>query len=59
MKIKVRLDAGGRAQMEDVLEIGDAKVAELSEEELEAAVEIVIREWANRIVRIEWEIEQP
>lgn len=57
MNIKVRMDVGGRAQVDDLLVIDDAKVEELTEEEVEAAVEIVVREWADRMVRIEWEVE--
>lgn len=58
LRIKVKLSAGATAEIEDVLVIDDGKIAELSEEELEAAIEIVIRDWADRMVRIEWEVEE-
>lgn len=55
MKIKIVMDVGDH-QIEDVLELEDEVLEPLTEDELRAAVEINIREWANRQIQIAWEV---
>ncbi|MEF3307126.1 hypothetical protein [Paenibacillus sp. GYB003] len=59
MKIKVCLSVDGQEVKEDVVEIDDDKLAELSEEEVAAAAEAVVRRWADRKLSIAWEVVQP
>ncbi|WP_010271188.1 DUF7167 family protein [Paenibacillus senegalensis] len=55
MKIKIVMDVQNY-QIEDVLELDDDKLEPLTEDELRAAVEINIREWANNQIQIAWEV---
>jgi len=55
LNIKVRLSVRNELVLEDIITINDAKLAQLTEEEVERAVEIHISEWANRNVSIAWE----
>ena len=55
MKIQVRLHAAGNTVLEEIIEIDDNKLEELTEEEKEQAVEVVIRSWMDRVVAIDWE----
>lgn len=57
MKIKVRLRIGGQTAAEDVIVIEDHKLDELTEEERERAVEIVVTQWANDRIEIDWETD--
>jgi hypothetical protein len=59
MKIKISLSVGGEQVKEDVVEIEDDKLEELSEEEVEAAAEAVVRQWADRKLSIAWEVAEP
>ncbi|TMV44917.1 hypothetical protein FE783_30810 [Paenibacillus mesophilus] len=59
MKIKISLSVDGQQVKEDVVEIEDNKLEELSEEEVEAAAEAVVRLWADRKLSIAWEVEEP
>ncbi|PYI53907.1 hypothetical protein [Paenibacillus flagellatus] len=59
MKIKISLSVDGEQVKEDELEIDDMKLEELSEEEVEAAVEAVVRRWADRKLSIAWEVAEP
>lgn len=56
MKVQIRLSVGGELVKEAFLQVEDMKVEDLSEEEKESAVEILVREWANRNLHIEWEV---
>ncbi|GAA3409067.1 hypothetical protein ACFFNY_08760 [Paenibacillus hodogayensis] len=58
MKIKINLSVDGERVKEDVVEIPDVKLEELSEEEIEAAAEAVVRRWADRKLSIEWEVAE-
>jgi hypothetical protein len=58
MKIKISLSVDGEQVKEDVVEIEDDKLEELSEEEIEAAAEAVVRQWADRKLSIAWEVEE-
>lgn len=55
MKIRISLSVGDELVKEDEVEIEEGKLEELSEEEIEAAAEAVVRQWADRRLRIEWE----
>ncbi|TNJ61549.1 hypothetical protein FE784_34305 [Paenibacillus hemerocallicola] len=59
MKIIISLSVGGEQVKEDVVEIEDDKLEELSEEEVEAAAEAVVRQWADRKLSIAWEVAEP
>jgi hypothetical protein len=56
MRIKVALAFGNQAVKEDVLEIKEHKLGELTDEEIESAIEINIRSWLDRHLQIEWEV---
>lgn len=55
MNIKVRLRVNGATAAEDTIEIEDHKLDELSEDEVERAVEIVVTQWANDRIEIDWD----
>lgn len=57
MHVRLRLFVAGRLVCEDRLEISDGKIQHLSEEELESAIDVLVRDWADRVIRIEWETE--
>lgn len=57
MRVRIRLFVADRPICEDRLEIDDRKTQSLSDEELEAAIDVRVREWADRMIRIEWETE--
>jgi hypothetical protein len=58
VKIKISLSVDGEVVKEDVTEIDDRKLEELSREEVEAAVEAVVRRWADRKLSIVWETDE-
>jgi transcription initiation factor IIE alpha subunit len=58
MKINVTLRVDDKEIKQDVIEIGEHKLGELTDEEIEQAIEINIREWVNRAVSVEWEAEE-
>lgn len=55
MKVKIVMEVGEH-QLSKVVEIDDNKLEPLTEEEVQAAVEIKIREWADNQIRIAWEV---
>jgi len=55
MRIKVQLSVGGQAVKEDVLVVDDSKLEELTEEEIEHAIDINVRNWADKNISIAWE----
>ncbi|MFD0868098.1 Uncharacterised protein [Chlamydia abortus] len=57
MNIKVNLMVGEH-QIDKVLTIEDHKLEGFSEEEIEAVIEVKIRNWANDLIRIAWEVEE-
>ncbi|MGN7382271.1 MULTISPECIES: hypothetical protein [unclassified Paenibacillus] len=57
MNIKVNLMVGEH-QIDEVLTIEDHKLEGFSEEEIEAVIEVKIRNWANDLIRIAWEVEE-
>lgn len=58
MKIRVTLSLKDQKKAEEWIEIDDRKLEELTEDELENAIDIVVRDWANEAIRIEWETEE-
>jgi len=58
MKIRVNMKIDGQPAAEDVLEIDDYKLEELTEEELESAIDVVVRTWASDKIEIAWETEE-
>lgn len=57
MKVKISLSVDGQQVKDDEVEIDDNKLAELSEEEVEAAIEMVVRRWVDQKLSIVWEAE--
>ncbi|WP_284640112.1 hypothetical protein [Paenibacillus silviterrae] len=55
MKVNIRLSVLGELLKEATIEIDDYKMEELTEEEKEGAIEILVRDWAARSLQIEWE----
>lgn len=58
----MHLIVDNRVVKEDLLEIEEQKVEHLNEDELREAIEINVREWADRNLQISWEVaddEQP
>jgi hypothetical protein len=56
MRIKVALAFGDQAVKEDILEIKEHKLGELTDEEIESAIEVNIRSWLDKHLQIEWEV---
>lgn len=57
MKIKVNLTVGGKTVKQDVIEIDDYKLEELTEDEVEGSIEIQVRSWVDREVQVTWETD--
>lgn len=58
MRIKIKLSIGEESVKEDVIEIDDYKLEELDEVEIESAIEVMVRDWANQHLTISWEAEE-
>jgi hypothetical protein len=56
MRIKVQLSLGDQEVKVDELVIEEFKLGELTDEEIEQAIEINIRDWADKLIRIHWEV---
>lgn len=56
MKIQIQLLVDNNVVKEDVLELEEQKVEHLNEDELEAAIEINIRDWIDKMVQVSWEV---
>lgn len=57
MKVHVTLHVSDGHQLRDVIEIEEPKLGELSDEDIEAAIEILIRSWVDKTISVEWETE--
>jgi hypothetical protein len=57
MKIKISLSVDGQQVKQDETEIADEKLEALTEEEVEAAIEMAVRRWADQKLSIVWEAE--
>jgi hypothetical protein len=56
MRIKVALAFGDQAVKEEILEIKEQKLGDLTDDEIERAIEINIRSWLDKHLQIEWEV---
>jgi hypothetical protein len=56
MHIKVALSFGDQSVKEEILEIKEYKLGELTDEEIERAIEINIRSWLDKNLQIQWEV---
>lgn len=56
MRIQIQLAIDGETKKTDVLEIAEHKLGEMTDEEIEQAIEIKIRTWVDRMVQVEWEV---
>lgn len=57
MKINVSLLLDGKEAKRETIEIPSHKLEDLSEDEVEASIEMVVRSWADRMISIAWETE--
>lgn len=58
MKIHVALKVSDGHTLRDTLIIEEHKLGELTDEEIEAAIERNIRTWVDRHIEVEWEAEE-
>lgn len=58
MKIRIRLSVSGEVVREAAVKVDDLKFEELTGEEREQAVEVLVRSWADKELQIEWEAVQ-
>ncbi|CAN7600564.1 hypothetical protein LJR153_004460 [Paenibacillus sp. LjRoot153] len=56
MRIQIQLAIDGETKKTDVLEIAEHKLGEMTDEEIEQAIEVKIRTWVDRMVQVEWEV---
>jgi hypothetical protein len=56
MRINVQLSIGGQTIKVEELVIEETKLGELTDEEIERAIEINIRSWVDKMVSIHWEV---
>lgn len=57
MNIRVNLRVEGQLAASGTVSIDDRKLEELTEEEVEQAVEIMVSKWANDRIEIDWETD--
>ena len=57
MKINVTLRVSDGHELNDVIEIEEHKLGELSDDDIEAAIEIMVRRWVDKTIAVEWETE--
>lgn len=58
MKLSVQLLVREEELKMETIELDAEKFAPLSEEEQEAAIETIIRDWFNQHVAVRWELEE-
>ncbi|TXK83480.1 hypothetical protein [Paenibacillus sp. N3.4] len=56
MRIGVQLAVAGDQVKQDVIEIAEHKLGEMTDEEIESAIEMKIRAWVDRMIQVEWEV---
>ncbi|KRE98283.1 hypothetical protein ASG89_04520 [Paenibacillus sp. Soil766] len=56
MRIQIQLAVDGETTKTEVLQIAEHKLGEMTDEEIEHAIEVKIRTWVDRIVQVEWEV---
>ena len=58
MKVDVTLMIADGHSVHDVIEIEEFKLGELTDEEIEAAIEIRIRSWVDQQLSVAWEVQE-
>ncbi|MCD1260710.1 hypothetical protein B5M42_018065 [Paenibacillus athensensis] len=58
MRVHIQVSIGGEPVKTDTIVIEEQKLGELTDEEIESAIEINIRSWVDRHVQVEWEVEE-
>jgi len=58
MRINIQVSIGGEPVKTDTIVIEEHKLGELTDEEIQNAIEINIRSWVDRHVQVEWEVEE-
>ena len=56
LRIQIQLAVDGETKKTDVLEIAEHKLGDMTDEEIEQAIEVNIRTWLDRMIRVEWEV---
>ncbi|CAH1197432.1 hypothetical protein PAECIP111891_01209 [Paenibacillus allorhizoplanae] len=56
MRIQIQLAIDGETKKTEVLEIAEHKLGEMTDEEIEQAIEVKIRTWVDWMVQVEWEV---
>ena len=57
MKIQVTLRVSDGHELHDEIEIEEHKLGEMSDEEIEGAIEVRVRSWVDKVISVEWEAE--
>ncbi len=55
MQIQVKLSLDGNVIKQDTIVIEEQRLGDLSDEEIERAIEVRIRTWVDRLIQVEWE----
>jgi hypothetical protein len=56
VRIQIQLSVSGEKVKQDVLVIAEQKLGELTDDEIENAIEVKIRTWVDQMVQVEWEV---
>jgi ribosomal protein L11 len=56
VRIQIQLAIDGETKKKDVIEIAEYKLGDMTDEEIEQAIEIKIRTWLDQMVQVEWEV---
>jgi hypothetical protein len=55
VKIQVQLAIDGKSVKQNIIEIEEYRLGELTEEEIQQAIEVKIRTWVDSVMYVEWE----
>jgi hypothetical protein len=58
VRIHVALKVSDGHELNDVIVIEEHKLGELTDEEIESAIELRIRSWVDKAIAVEWEVEE-
>lgn len=58
MKVDVKLMIADGHTVNEVIEIEEFRLGELTDEEIETAIEIRIRSWVDQQVSVVWEVQE-
>lgn len=58
MKIDVTLMVADGHSINEVIEIEEFRLGELTDEEIETAIEIRIRSWVDQQISVAWEVQE-